>query len=216
MRIPLSKIYRAFPELDPFPDSECERFVLSARTQSGATIGAASFFAFCFSLMVYAIFVWFIAAWASRFIKQLFQGSLAVDQLEMLSTGLVLVCGPLFACLCFGLTRDTFLRRAILDRINLARCTACKFSLLGLPVVLGQVRCPECGGVINLASIGLRPTDLLTPSERSKLSEQAEASDVGSPTARAANWFEEPIELAPEPQSPATPEPSQQKTLPES
>jgi hypothetical protein len=33
MRLPVSKIYRGFPELDPFTDTECEMYVARARSR---------------------------------------------------------------------------------------------------------------------------------------------------------------------------------------
>ncbi len=33
MRIPFSKVYRAFPELDRFSDAECRRLVVRARVE---------------------------------------------------------------------------------------------------------------------------------------------------------------------------------------
>ena len=71
------------------------------------------------------------------------------------------------------LTRDVLLIRAIRGRIDLARCTKCGQSLLGLPLLKptdvpllsAAVRCPECGSIMELVRLGLVPADLI-PRER--------------------------------------------------
>lgn len=184
-RVPLSKIYRAFPELDDFPDAECERFVRAARTQQGGFIDGASFGAFVvvlaasITLMILAR-DWFVAALAAAFGR-----SLSRDDIETFGLGLGMATIALLAWIAFAVVRDHFLRRAVSDRLILARCTACRFSLLGLPCVAGVVRCPECGVLITLAAIGLKESDLLVrpPTHTTAAPPTPPASPPASPTA---------------------------------
>jgi hypothetical protein len=57
--------------------------------------------------------------------------------------------------------RDQGLRRAIAKRLEGARCGRCKYSLLGLAVVGGNVLCPECGHFEALGDRGLSAADIL-------------------------------------------------------
>ncbi|MGE3107206.1 MAG: hypothetical protein AB7G11_02905 [Phycisphaerales bacterium] len=158
MRVPLSKVYRAFPELDGFPDSECERFVLAARTQSGCGHAIAVGGLGLFVLIMYFV----VMRIAGGFVGGTGPGRVLLSETGdlVLLAGLI-IGGPVAACMSSLVLRDWLLRRAIFARIHLARCTQCKFSLLGLPTSDGQVRCPECGNDIVLAQIGLKPEDLL-------------------------------------------------------
>jgi DNA-directed RNA polymerase subunit RPC12/RpoP len=168
MRIPREKIYRAFPELDPFSDQECERFVLQVKTQK--RIGPWPAAAFIAVFLFLALVVYPALGFAALNIRIRIRS----DQFRTLTAAalLALLFGlPFLAAL---LTRDRRLRRAIEDRINSARCSRCRHSLLGLPLLDEDdpdpsVRCPECGQVLRLANLGLTPADLIprSPSPRS-------------------------------------------------
>src|SRR6185295_2039353 len=47
MRIPLDKVYRAFPELDAFSDAGCDRFVERAAQDYAGARAAAHFIGVC-------------------------------------------------------------------------------------------------------------------------------------------------------------------------
>lgn len=177
MRIPMSKVYRAFPELDRFPDHECERFVRRARRRVLkwmwfpvlALFG--SFAAIAFGSVMLATYaseaIRAIAQTIDRTIGGWLEADFPVGDLIIAAAFLLaLTIGPWLA---FALPRDALLRRAIAKRIEIANCTGCEHSLLGLPL-LGEVRddqpgpavrCPECGRVMVLDEIGLTPDDLI-------------------------------------------------------
>ncbi len=170
MRLPLSKVYRAFPVFDKFADDECERYVRYAYRQARFRIG-------CIPL----------AAFVVAFVLWITIGGLAVTMLDragikpdeptfvflLMLVGMVGV--PAIIAL---IVRDKVLLRVLHDRIMTARCPACQFSLLGLPVHDGVTRCPECGTDITLAHHNLKPEDLLirrvVDSEKRLNSERAE------------------------------------------
>jgi hypothetical protein len=156
MRFPWSKIYRAFPELDGFPDEECERYVLQVRAQgrTGCVPGMAGILGAIAFAVVAPPGYGRLSAQAPLWFPSDFSPL-------VLLVGLVLA-----AAMPALLMRDQLLIRAIRTRIDNARCTMCKHSLLGLPLLAGEtagpaVRCPECGSVIVLSAIGLLPGDLL-------------------------------------------------------
>lgn len=145
MRIPASKVYRAFPELDKFSDAQCESFVKAAARQSGRRairvflqllVAGLVLVGVCGALMVLGErwkaaneVLWrrddFYLAWAAMTML-----------VSFLATGLA-----------FLVAKDVLLRRAI-RRVMQERgtCTNCGYGLTGLPVnPSGVVICPECG-----------------------------------------------------------------------
>jgi hypothetical protein len=158
MRLPWDKVYRAFPELDRFSDEECERYILQVKAQKkiGPYPGLLTFG----SVLLCIIFGAPIGG------KWLFEGPATGPDAVFMLRGAALICGfagvPAFT---YCITRDVRLRRALRARIDNARCPTCKQSLLGLPLIPGAprpaVRCTECGGYIELSTIGLTPTDIL-------------------------------------------------------
>lgn len=159
MRIPLHKIYRAFPELDRFSDDECERYVHQARTVAysrrfwrHALEGLAMVGGFAVVLVLQVVIYTVITALPGNPPRWF-------EPVAMFTFVTLLVAVPSLGSL---MVRDRWLRRAIADRLANARCPHCEYSLLGLPVDDGSVQCPECGETIELAAYGLMPADLLS------------------------------------------------------
>lgn len=168
LRVPWSKIYRAFPELDVFSDEECERYVLQVRAQRKTAIwllvgavGAACAFFTLTHVLINVILPWMSVAPSTEF-SVLWAGVGGVSSL----------------CMGLLIARDAALIRAIRGRIDNARCTKCKHSLLGLPLLRPEqaagvqldnpaVRCPECGEVMFLRGMGLIEADLVPLGRRS-------------------------------------------------
>jgi hypothetical protein len=151
MRLPFSKAYRAFPELDAFSDEECERFVERVTGEARwrrrralldlLSIVAGPPIGFVASAIVY------------RVTEPL---SVAASFLSVSGVIIAVVVAVLFM-------RDGLLRRYLAQRLSRAECRACRYSLLGLAVTGGAVRCPECGAVTVLAERGLSEEDLMIP-----------------------------------------------------
>ncbi len=148
MRLRLSKAYRAFPELDAFSDEECERFVERVKCEARSrrrralldvlVIVAGPPVGFGASAVVY------------RAAEPL---GVAASFLSVSGVIVAVVVAVLFM-------RDGLLRRYLAQRLSRAECRACRYSLLGLPVADGAVRCPECGMVIQLRAHNLTAGDL--------------------------------------------------------
>lgn len=153
MRFPLTKIYRAFPQLDSFSDDECERYVRYAYRQSRFRIGCAPVIAFVIALIAWVTISGLVIAALDRF------GILPIQPELSLLLGVVSTFAvPAIIAL---IVRDRVLLGVLHDRLRTARCPGCEFSLLGLPVKAGTARCPECGMNITLHEHNLTPEDLL-------------------------------------------------------
>lgn len=151
MRLPLSKIYRAFPELDRFCDAECDGFVRAARQKHLIRESVFSVVAVFAALTVMGVGTAIFGMYGNRF-------AVLRD-----TVGLVVTVGAIVLAGCISglLVRDAWLRWAVRTVLRVAKCPACTYSLLGLPLSEGKVRCPECGRDIAIASLGLTPDDLI-------------------------------------------------------
>ena len=147
MRMPTSKVWRAFRELDPFPDDQCRNFVRAAR---GGII--RTFFGIALS---WAAGLATVAAGAGLGVG--LASSYITPEGRVLGTGEIIIgCTTLLFLFVAGVVglfmRDWLLRRRLRRVLNeRGVCPACRYSLLGLPVPEGlKVACPECGHVIQV------------------------------------------------------------------
>lgn len=164
MRIPISKIYRAFPEFDSFSDEQCERFmhrieVSGAKKTLPTLVGI---------LVMLAALI--LSCTVSGFIFDAMQEGLERSSARMIEIVLDLLSLllPLVIAFALGLTaRDVLLRRhlrlVIEDKLNRIRCLGCKYILIGQVVSNQSVRCPECGRVHRLSELGVVEADLIPP-----------------------------------------------------
>lgn len=169
MRIPYSKVYRAFPELDRFSDSECERFILVARERFAASMSAGAALAYFAFFAVTPLFgvLWFgVGGALMEWITEPSASSSYHYVEDRWWYGLGLVLGACLMPFAGGVAalyvRDRCLIRVISRQLITARCAGCGYSLLGLPATEGAVTCPECGAECILADRGLTPEDLMS------------------------------------------------------
>ena len=159
MRIPLSNVCRAFPELDKFSDAQCRAYVRAvkqSRRRQSRLIALVS------------VVVVFAAIIPIGGIFGLLLSALPLDSSSEAAFSLVFATFMLFS---FGLPavfglwiRDHWLRRAIAKHLKSSRCPSCQYQLLGLPIADGCVRCPECGDTLRLVDLGLTPEQLMSQS----------------------------------------------------
>ncbi|MDX2147769.1 MAG: hypothetical protein SFZ23_09635 [Planctomycetota bacterium] len=172
MRIPVSKVWRAFAELDDFSDEECRTFVLRVQMQRrvslvGPVLVGAGVLVAALAGAVFAIKPmndWLLSALGYRFPAE-------PDWILFGVPALTFVAFPvMLAFLAGAFVRDRQLIRAIRERLLHCNCPQCRQSLLGLPVVHGAtepaVRCPECGNLLVLAQLGLSREDIIQRSLR--------------------------------------------------
>jgi hypothetical protein len=143
MRLPTSKIYRAFGELDRFSDEQCERFL---------SVAQRPLWKWALRWMVYLLVALVVLVLGMIIVTAVFQvifprGRIANDPawFPMALIATVAISGaPVFSAL---LLRDWMLRKLVRRVIGTRGvCRGCGYRLLGLPVSAScQVRCPECG-----------------------------------------------------------------------
>lgn len=159
MRLLVVQLHRAFEELDAFSDDVCVAYVEQAGKQHAGLVMSWQLLG-----VVSLIGLGLVGLGLSGLGASLAHE--AVGDRDSLVPGLVgmalLVPSGLVAGWSFFAMRDAGLRRAIRRRLQGARCGGCGYSLLGLAVVDGCVRCPECGAVESLAGRGLSAQDILS------------------------------------------------------
>lgn len=150
MRLPLAKIWRAFPELDRFDDAVCAQYVAEARRSRWvsrlvllALLLPGGIIACVVGLGVSGA----LLGWLLPVDHDFGTISVIVIILVML-TPQVLILSSLF------MVRDRWLRWAVRGRLETMACTACRYNLLGLTPI-GEagdqhVVCPECGRHVKL------------------------------------------------------------------
>jgi hypothetical protein len=169
MRLPFTKVYRAFPEFDSLPDEECERYVRHVRVHQRLQ----------FQLIPVITTVVLAIAWPIVWAELSYEHQLdryipLPDSYDgrVLLLGVTSILVPALAGL---LLRDMALWLGVRDEVNRARCPKCRQSLLGVPVQevgLGGdpakrfIRCPECGRKFMLLDIGITPRDLIPFEQR--------------------------------------------------
>ncbi len=160
MRIPGTKVWRAFPELDRFDDDQCARFVRGARRSRamvirvllGALIVVVGIITMASVGLAGAGLV--VAFKMNKFGQYDWRGDVRDIVLVVLVGGAGLMSGLLL--------RDRLLRKRITWVIaHRGSCSNCHYVLLGLPVDAQlNVICPECGVPTPVdASLGELSTD---------------------------------------------------------
>jgi hypothetical protein len=164
LRIPRKSLYRAFRELDPFTDEQCERFVQRVR------VAGTYPYVVCLAILVTSIPA-LIAVCAILARADALQRFFSAQLDPVTADVLMIACWIIFPVgvpLLLGLVvRDivvrVYLRRAIRVRIARVRCVGCKYLLIGQRVTRNIVSCPECGAQAHLMDLGLTPQDLVSP-----------------------------------------------------
>lgn len=164
MRIPTSKIYRAFPELDEFSDEQCQRFM--QRIRVSGLVQALPWVVFLITAVVGLVIDCAISGFVLDMVEEGLRSRKDGSLLSIIDgvVCLLMIGLPLF----FGLiARDLMLRRhlrlVIDERLNRIRCLACKYILIGQVVHDERVACPECGHGMSLAELGIVEADLIPP-----------------------------------------------------
>jgi hypothetical protein len=163
MRIRLTKFYRASPELDRFSDEECQRLLRLAKRRRGDAIwilplGLAFVVGNVLSFVAWAILAIIVAAGST-------QGSTTPPPISPAVQWLIISTGGFLGSIAaYVWCRRRLLLTSMVNNMERAKCPYCWFSLMGLPVRMGGVTCPECGAGMSLAELGLTPEDLRPPS----------------------------------------------------
>ena len=159
-RIPTTRLYRAFPELDRFDDDQCRRLMKRIELQPGANwlirlvpllLASLLFMAGCAGLFHYTTALRSAATWL-------------YEDWDLVIALLLAFGTP--AAVAF-VSRDLLLRHYLIKAINMridrVRCRSCGYILIGQTAVDRRVCCPECGSVTRLSDLGITEADLLPP-----------------------------------------------------
>jgi hypothetical protein len=150
MRLIARTLYRAFPELDPYDDEQCLRFVKAAR---GSFLRRALHVSIII-LVLLPLFVGaiYIAAMLSDYFDLFNHGkvgfALILNTLLWMAGTACVLAVPLLSAYYL---RDFLLSRRLKTVLRTrGACPACNYSVVGLAVVTGDtgksfVTCPECG-----------------------------------------------------------------------
>ncbi len=144
MRLPASKVYRAFPELDRFSDEQCEHFLVAARRGRRQRVGR---FVLQLLALLIALAVGAGAYWGLTRVTVLNPTRIGSGTIADVVFGIALVLELGAGGLAWLLAKDRLLRGRIRRVLNTrGSCAACGYVLAGLPVSAdGHVTCPECG-----------------------------------------------------------------------
>lgn len=166
MRIPTSKIYRAFEELDEFSDEQCERLMKRVQLDRASTTGMAGLVVcvVVVSLFVMGLFLWFMSELLDAQLRVLSMPMRPYFDLDAMVFSIV----ECITAVASGfLMRDHVLRKnliaAIQLRIERVRCPNCKYILIGQRARNNMVTCPECGTSTSLGALGVTEKDLIPP-----------------------------------------------------
>lgn len=145
MRIPLGKIWRAFPELDNYTDDECMRFVERAKRehqQSQVLWGLATIA----GLLLAAVPALWVFGRVVPPLTSAIKRSLGAHRFRDIQTLMDVAMFALPALAIAGvvlLVRDRWLIRTITRKVQAAACPTCGYSLLGLVVEMGAWCAPN-------------------------------------------------------------------------
>jgi len=161
------KLYRAFRELDPFTDRECELFVRRVKNATGRMVAVRVTTILAALVMVplsVAAIPFLNATLYAPLEHQL--GWRAADVLTMaLWIAWPVAVPALVGLLIRDLIMRSLLRNAIQVRIERIQCPECRYRLLGQTVVNDHVRCPECGTTVPLRVLGVDSAEDLLPQD---------------------------------------------------
>lgn len=150
----LTGLFRV-PELDKYSDDEYDRLVIQAKLRRGDAIWVLpGLCGLC------AAALWGVAAYMlGAAVMTSTGGTPPLGSLERW-VRLTIVVGIGVFCAVFFSVRYLLVIRSIRHIVNKTGCPYCEFSLVGLTVEHGAVKCPECGSRVVLADHRINPDDL--------------------------------------------------------
>ncbi len=169
MRVPVSKIYRAFPELDDFSDEECRRLItrVGLQVKQGLLAFFAAWLALPFGVAAGLALGWSLARLIVPDIGRVLWLETSVDFSDQVEFALFLFPAGIIGVGAMLLTRDFLLRRLLLNAIQVkletVRCFGCRYILIAQVPEGDALRCPECGRLNGMAELGITEQDLIPP-----------------------------------------------------
>jgi DNA-directed RNA polymerase subunit RPC12/RpoP len=161
VRIPASKVYRAFPEFDRFDDQRCEAYIAYMNRSPGNYLNAVKIVLALLGVVGVLVWVGISVTWGDHLSRWLRPNTprVLLDSMWLVCTGALVLVGCLVIALGLLSVRDAHMRSVLQRQLRGVRCQMCSYSLLGMPVMDGVVQCPECGDKFTIALRGLREED---------------------------------------------------------
>lgn len=162
MRLISLKIWRAFPELDRYPDEVCQSYVRYAKRLDEIWKGVL----LCLLTLIASSVIWVGVIYFGFDPIENFASSARGG--FMISIGLLLIAVMLagiiwFPVLCTFIVRDLWLRGVVRKQLRTSNC-ACGYQLIGLEIQSISdskfVTCPECGNRIELNTGHITEADI--------------------------------------------------------
>ena len=181
------------PELSGYSDQEYDRLVGEAKLRRGDALWVLPVLAGILAGIVWVgvgigIMLAIKASNAAAAVAVAAAGGIPASSASLRgwSIGNLLV-GVLIAVAVAVALRWYLLVRSIKRLINRAGCPFCEFSLVGLRIQKGWVRCPECGQRVYLHEHRLSEEDILTDEEKRKPIAGLGAGPMGAYVPRQRN-----------------------------
>lgn len=146
------------PELEKVSEEEYDRLVWQARYRRGDAIWVIPLLS-----GILAAAAWGGIAWLLTLSFRAFAGGQLISQGLGRWVGVNIIVACLFFIAGVMLTRWTMIVRSIRIMLNRAACPFCDFSLVGLTISDGAVKCPECGQRVVLHEHRIHEADITIP-----------------------------------------------------
>jgi hypothetical protein len=148
------------PELEKYSEKEFEHLVWQAKLRRGDALWVLPFGAGMVGAAAW-VGVWVLLTMGIKALGTPLTGTL----LQGWGAANLLVCLLVWAAIAMTV-RWMLIVRSVRRIINKAGCPFCEFSLVGLRVQHGWVRCPECGQRVYLHEHRLTEDDLILDKDR--------------------------------------------------
>lgn len=153
----------SIPEVDKYSDEQYERLIIQARIRRGDAIWVLPLGAGLLAAGMWMM----VAIFLGKVVLTTAPGRLA--PIAMVNTRWLILNGVVMMVIFLAATigvRWLLIVRSIRNILNRAGCPFCDFSLVGLKIEHGRVKCPECGSSVFLHEHRLNADDLIPESQK--------------------------------------------------
>ena len=157
------QIWRAYPQLDPYTDEVCKRYMKHAFHSRNLLKGiVVHVVAVLVAVAIASVSVWLFSYEVTSFSESQ-RGTIPI-LFGLSVVGLWLTSVLWLPAVFLFVTRDLWLRHVVQQQIQSTNCSGCGYQLLGLTIEdeneLKSVTCPECGMKFELDTGHLKQGDI--------------------------------------------------------
>lgn len=190
----LNKLF-AVPELSKYSDEQFDRLVIQAKVRRGDAIWVMPLLAGIGAAVAWTG-VSLLLTWGLASVSNNPAASRTLNFGAMF-----VVVGVVLFFAAAAAVRWAMIVRSIRNIVNKAGCPFCDFSLVGLKVEYGKVKCPECGQDVFLHEERLTADDLMTDAQR--YGPLPGAGETGAYLTAEERKIKRPASLPPKPSKPS-------------